>query len=132
MKKRKKYQEILSFYTCAPYMKFMMYGSWDIECDRQNFLSSRAIFCPFAPLTTRKIKILKKWEKVMETISFLHLCSTNDNHMMYGSWDMEWDRQNFLSFWTIFCPFIPLTTCSIKILKKWRKDWKISFYTCVP
>ena len=25
--------------------------------------------------------------------------------MMYGFWDMKHDRQNFLSFWTIFCPF---------------------------
>ena len=24
--------------------------------------------------------------------------------IMYGSWDTKHDRQNFLSFWTIFCP----------------------------
>ena len=24
---------------------------------------------------------------------------------MYDSWDMEHGRQNFFSFWTIFCPF---------------------------
>ena len=24
----------------------------------------------------------------------------NHNHLMYSSWDTEWDRQNFLSFWT--------------------------------
>ena len=28
-------------------------------------------------------------------------------HISYGSWDMLWDRQNFFSFWTIFCPFTP-------------------------
>ena len=32
----------------------------------------------------------------------LHMCTVNDNHMMYSSWDMECDGQNFLSFWTIF------------------------------
>ena len=37
---------------------------------------------------------------------------------------MECDRQNFLSFWTIFCPFTSLTTPSIKILKKWKNAWK--------
>ena len=26
---------------------------------------------------------------------------------LYGSWDMENDRQNFFSFWTIYCPFTP-------------------------
>ena len=27
-------------------------------------------------------------------IAILHLCITNDNHMMYGSLDMEHERQN--------------------------------------
>ena len=35
----------------------MMHGSWDIKCDRQNFLSCWAIFSPFTPVTVRKIKI---------------------------------------------------------------------------
>ena len=53
--------------------------------------------------------------------------------MMYGSWDMKRDRQNFLSFWTICCPFTSLTTQKIKILKNWKKQQEIlSFYTCVP
>ena len=30
----------------------------------------------------------------------------------------EHDRQNFLSIWTTFCPFTPLTTQKIKIFKK--------------
>ena len=65
-------------------------------------------------------------------IIILHMCTINDNHIMYGSWDMESDEQNFLSFWTIFCPFNPLTTQKIKILKKWKKQLEIlSFYTCV-
>ena len=52
---------------------------------------------------------------------------------MYSSWDIECDRHNFLSFWTIFCPFTPLTTRKIKILKKWKKYLEISsFYTSVP
>ena len=40
-------------------------------------------------------------------IIILHLCTTNDDHMMYGSWNIEHNRQNFLSFRAIFCPFIP-------------------------
>ena len=27
--------------------------------------------------------------------------------MMYGSWETKHNRQNFLSFWTIFLPFFP-------------------------
>ena len=29
--------------------------------------------------------------------------------------------ENFLLFWTIFCPFTSLTTLKIKFLKKWKK-----------
>ena len=52
-----------------------------------------------------KIKILKK--KPGDIIS-LHLCTINDNHMMYGSLDIRCNRQNFL--WTILCSFkLPLS-----------------------
>ena len=48
----------------------------------------------------------------------LHLCTTKDDHMMYGSLDIKHDRQNFLSSQAIFCPPPPLKTRKIKILKK--------------
>ena len=44
--------------------------------------------------------------------------------MMHCSSDMECNRQNFLSFWTIFCSFTPQTTQKIKILKKWKNFWR--------
>ena len=105
----------------------VIYGSWNIRCDRQKFLSSWAIFCPFSPLATQKIKILKL-KKAPGDIIILHICTINDNHM-HGSWDTEHDGQNCLSFWTIFCPFTPLTTRKIKIFKKWKKH--LEFYTSV-
>ena len=72
-------------------------------------------------------------KKTVGDIIILHLCTTNDNDMMYGFWDVECDRYNFLSFWTIFCPFTPLTIRKIKILNKWKKHLEIlPFYTCVP
>ena len=40
----------------------MMYVSWDMECNKHNFLSFWANFCSFMPLTTRKIKLLKEWK----------------------------------------------------------------------
>ena len=113
-------------------MTIMMYGSSDTECDGQIFLSFWTIFCPFTPLTTWKIKILKNW-KTPRDIIILHMCTLNDNHMMYGPRDTKCNWQNFLSFWTIFCPFTPLITQKIKILKKWKNLLKISsFYTSVP
>ena len=52
----------------------MLHCSWDTMCDRCNsyFLFS-AIFCPFTPITTQKIKISKKWKKLLETSSF-YIC----------------------------------------------------------
>ena len=111
----------------------MIHGSKNIRSDTQKFLSFCVIFCPFSPLTTWKIKILKLKKKTPGDIIILQICTINDNHMMYDSWDMEHDRQKFLSFWTLFCPFTPLTTQKIKILKNCTKYVEISsFYTCVP
>ena len=64
-------------------------------------------------------------------IIILHMCTINDNHMMNSSWDMEHDAQNFLSFWTIFCPLTLLTTWKIKILKIWKNTWRYYHFTHV-
>ena len=109
----------------------MMYGFWDMECNWQNFLSFRAIFCRFTPLITPKIEILKKWKKPSGDTIILHMCTIHDNHMMYGSWDMKCDRQNFLLFWTVFCLFTPLTTRKIKILQNWKNTWRCHHFTQV-
>ena len=132
--KWKKYLEILYFYTYmyAINEHHMIYGSWNVRCDWQKILSFCVIFCWFSPLTTWNIKILKL-KKAPGDIIILHICTINDNHMMYGSWDMEYDGQKFLSFLTIFCPFTPLTTWKMKILKKWRECLEISyFYNSAP
>ena len=47
-----------------------MYGFWDIRHDEQGFLSFWAVFCLLTFLTTRKIKILKKWKKHLKLLSF--------------------------------------------------------------
>ena len=129
--------DIIIFHMCTIYDNHMMY----MKHDRQNVLLFLTVFCSFTPLTTWKIKILKTLKKTPGDIIILHMCTTNDNHMMYGSLDTECHRHNSLSFWTIFCPFTPppphpltpLKTQKIKILKKWKRHLEISsFYTCVP
>ena len=44
--------DIIILHICTINDSHMMYGFWDIECDRQNF-------CPFTPLTTLKSKFWK-------------------------------------------------------------------------
>ena len=121
----------------------MMYGSWDTEWDTEFFAILEVCqrefsvildhFLPFDHPDDLKNQNLEKLKETPGGIIILHMCTINDNHMVYGSWDMECERQNFLSFWTIFCPFNPLTIHKIKILIKWKKSLEIlSFYTCVP
>ena len=107
--------------------------------DGCNYFAFWAIFCPFTPLTARKINILKKWRKAPGDIIVLHKCTKNYDQMMYSSWDMVHDDDGdwcncYFSFWAIFCPFTPLTTQKIKVLKKWKKNPIIlSFFDiCAP
>ena len=53
-------------------------------------------FLPFYPPNNLKHQTFEKIEKTLEDIITLHMCTINGNHLMYGSWDMECDRQIFV------------------------------------
>ena len=87
--------DIIILYLGTIYDNHMTLGSWDMECYKQEFLVILGHFVlPFYFLTTHKIKILKKWKKKRKQIwRYYHftLVYYNDDHMMYGSWDiMVW------------------------------------------
>ena len=65
----------------------MMYGSRDMEWNRHNFLSFWVIFCPFTPLTIKKKKnfFFENMKKTAADIIILHMCTINDDHIMYRS-----------------------------------------------
>ena len=108
----------------------MMYGSWDIERNKQIFLSFWTIFHPLTPLTTPKIEILKKMKK--STWRYYHFTHVYRKWKSYDVWFLRYGAwQIFLSFWTIFCPFTPLKTQKIKILKKWKNPWRCYHFTQV-
>ena len=102
---------------------FLRYGA----CGRQNVLSFWTVFCPFTPLTTRKIKVLKKQKEKPGDIIILHMCTINIDQMRYGSRDIK--RNRCLLFWTIFCPFPPLTTQKIKFWKTEKRKEKKHTHT---
>ena len=113
------------------YPKSQLYDVWFLRYrDRQNFLSFWAIFCPLSPLTTQKVKILKL-KKTPGDIIILHICTINDNHVMYGSWDMERDGQNFLSFWTVSFSFTPPTNPKMFEKLKKKNTWRYYHFTQV-
>ena len=90
--------------TWRYYHFILMYGPWDMERNWHNFLSFWVIFGPFTPLTIDAEPKFWKIKKTFGYIIILHMCTINDNHIMHGSWHMEREWQNFLSFQTIFCP----------------------------
>ena len=51
----------------------------------------------FTPLTTQK-STFWKFKRNTWILHILQMCTINDNYMMYGSWDMERNRPNFLTF----------------------------------
>ena len=56
------------------------------------------------------------------------MCTINQDHMMYGFWDIKCKGQSFLLFWAIFCPFTPLTP---QKNKKEKKPWRYHHFTLV-
>ena len=115
--------------------KWRQYSVWFLRYKAQQteFFVILGYFLPFNLPNNLKNRNFEKMKKTRENIIILRLHTINDDHMMYGSWDMECHRQNFLPFQTIFCPFTTLTTQKIKILKKWKKClYILSFYTCTP
>ena len=93
------------------------------------------VFCHFGPFfalfllrpSNSENQNFEKLKKTPGDIIILHMYTIIDNHVMYGSWNMECDGHFVLSFWTIFCPFnpSPLTTQKLKIKKKNEKStWR--------
>ena len=121
LKKWNKHLKILSFYTCIPQMMIIWCIVPEIwSTTDRTYLSFWAMFCTFTPLTTQKIKILKKWKQDLEISSFytsvlkiMIICYIVPGMMSNGC-------KCYFSFWAIFCPFISLTPWKIKILKKWK------------
>ena len=111
---------------CTKSYNHMRYGSGDkAETGRMRqaeFFVILGFFLPSPPVPNNLEKQnFEKMKKTAWTYYPLHLCSINEGHVINDSWNIRHDRQNFLSFWTIVCPFTTLTIHKIKILKNWKK-----------
>ena len=105
----------------------MLYCSWDIARDRCNcYFSFSVIFCPFTPLTARKMKISNKQKrkKHHEISSFNTSVPKIMIILRYGVWQMQ------LLFFILgyFSPFYPPKSENFKKIKK--TTWDIILHNC--
>ena len=116
-KNEKKSLEILSFYMCTKnHIWFLKYKAG------QNVLSFWAIFVLLPTWRPRKPKFWKI-KKIPGGIIILLMCTINDKHMMYGSWDMESDRIFYFEpFFALLPPYGPRKS------KFWNKKNTYRYY----
>ena len=108
-----------------------MYASWDMECDKHNFLSSWDIFWSFTLLLTMEIKILKKRRKNVELLSFTHV------YHKWRSYNVCFLRYKGTAD-TVFChlePFLlfdpPNNPKNQSFEKNRKSSWRNSHFTLV-
>ena len=132
LKKWKNLLEIPSFYKSVS--KTMII--WDMV--PEIWSGTDILFCHFEPffalLPTKQPWKPKFWKDEKSTWRYHHFTQVYHKWKSYEVWFLRYEaRQKFLSFAAIFCPFTPLTTPKIKLLKKWKTSLEVSsFNTNVP
>ena len=124
--------DIIILHICTKNHSHMMYGSWDMECDRQSVLSIWTAFLLFYSSMDPENQNFEKIKK--NTWIYYHFTHVYHKWQSYDIWLLRYGvQQSFLSFWAVFCPFTPLTTRKIQTLKNWKKLLEISsFFRSVP
>ena len=130
LNKWKKHLEISSFYICVPKIMIRWCTVPEMWCMTDVItLHFGPFFALLFPWQPEKSKLKKTWKKTPGDFIILHMYTKNYDQMMYDSWDMVHDKCNYISFWSIFRPFTPLTAQKFKILKKWKKAWRYHHFT---
>ena len=100
--------DIIILNMCTINDNYMIYGSWDMKRDGQNFFVILDHFLPFYPPNNLKNQNFEKVKKTHGDIIILNKCTKNHDHMLHCSWDTMRDGCNsYFLFWGIFCPFNP-------------------------
>ena len=144
-KKEKKCLEILSFYTymCTMNKDHMIFGSWNIRCDRQIFFVISGHFLPFQPPDNLKNESFKTEKSTWIYYHFINVYDECVPWQSYDIWLLRYGVQLTEFFVTNrifqvldhFLPFYPPNNPKNQNFKKLKKNKKLeilSFYTCVP
>ena len=105
---------------------FKMKLAWSSANDR--------LFCHFEPFLAflpqnPKNQNFEKIKKIPRDIIILQVRNINDNYMIYGSWDMEHDGQNFFVILDLFCPKNLKNQNFEKMKKKKKNIWRYYHFT---
>ena len=88
-------------------------------------------FLAFDPLNNLRKQNFGKMKITRGDIIILNMCATNDDHRMYGSWNMDCNRQIFLSFWAILALLPHYQAKKSKFWKAEKKPWRYHHFTQV-
>ena len=91
-------------------------------------MSFLAIFWLLPPTQPGKPK--KKMKKAPAKVVILHICTKTHVHMMYASWDMECERQNF-DILGHFLPFYPTNNPKNQYFRNIKSCWAYCHFTHV-
>ena len=98
---------------------------------------TKRIFCHFGPffsLFTPNNPENQSFEKMNKTpgdITILHMCTINDNHLMYGSWDMDREDRIFCDYGSFFALSPPYWPKNQNVEKIKKDIWRHHQFTLV-
>ena len=72
---------------------------------------------------------MKNWKKNKKPWRYYHFTHVYHKWQSYDAWFLRYWAWETGSFWTIFCPYTPLTTQKIRILKSEKKAWRYYHFT---
>ena len=113
------------------YHKWQSYDVWILRYGVQQTKCFVILvhFLHFYPTNNPENEHFEKMKKTPGHIIILPMCTINDNHMTYGSWDLKCDRQNFLSFWAFFALSLSWQPEKSKFYKNEKNAWKYYHFT---
>ena len=122
---KKTFGDVFILSLCNKKHHLLMYAYSDMEWSHRYFFffSFQTSFRSFAPLLIPKIKIWKKYKKTPGDIILLYMCTINQDHMhpwdmMYGSWEIKFNRQAYFVILGNFLSFFPPNSPKTENFKK--------------
>ena len=103
-------------------------NSWDIDCEGLKLLLFGDVLHFYPPKNKKKIKILKKQKKSWK-ISPFYTCAPKTTIIWCTVPEIQRDRQNFLSFRMISCPFTPNNWENQNFEKMKKNTWTCHHFT---